>query len=67
MSNFGDSFQHRKKIAKERMLMCFECEKYIRATTQCKECGCVMLLKTLLAESSCPLNKWGADNTETKD
>lgn len=67
MTDFAGNFHHRKTIAKERMLKCFECEKYIKATTQCKECGCVMLLKTLLAESSCPLNKWGADNTETKD
>jgi hypothetical protein len=67
MSNITDNFQQRKTIAKKRMLVCFECEKYNKATTQCKECGCVMLLKTLLMDSSCPLNKWGADNTETKD
>jgi predicted metal-binding protein len=62
MSNVSENFQQRKTIAKERMLVCFECEKYIKATTQCKECGCVMLLKTLLMDSSCPLNKWGAEN-----
>lgn len=58
---------HIKKVAKERLSICVDCDKYNTTTTQCKECGCIMLLKTILASSTCPLNKWGADNTETKD
>ena len=66
MTNLSENIQHRKEIAKERMLICMECEKYHSMTTQCKECGCIMILKTFLADSKCPLDKWGADTTENK-
>jgi hypothetical protein len=52
---------HRKEVAKERMLICIDCDKYNKTTTQCSECGCIMLIKTILANSSCPLKKWGSD------
>lgn len=57
----------RKKIAKDRLSICVECDKYNAVTTQCKECGCIMLIKTILASSSCPLNKWSSENIEIKD
>lgn len=46
-------------IAKTRLDICNGCERFIKATTQCKECGCIMKLKTKLPNASCPLNKWG--------
>ena len=61
MSNLSESLLHRKEVAKERMLICIDCDKYIKATTQCDVCKCVMLIKTILPSSVCPLNKWGAD------
>jgi len=27
-------------------------------TKQCKQCGCIMSLKTKLQHATCPLNKW---------
>lgn len=47
-----------QEIAKERLDICNGCERFIKATTQCKECGCIMKLKTKLPNASCPLNKW---------
>ena len=64
MSKLNEQLQHRKNVAKERLSICFECDKYSNMTTQCSECGCVMLVKTILANSSCPLNKWGPDTKE---
>lgn len=48
----SDSIEHRMKI-------CRECDRFIKVTAQCKECGCFMKGKTLLAEAECPLSKWG--------
>ena len=45
-------------IAKERLGICNGCERFIKSTTQCKECGCIMKLKTKLPNASCPLGKW---------
>jgi hypothetical protein len=44
--------------AKTRMDICNACPKLIQATKQCKECGCLMHLKTKLPNASCPLGKW---------
>lgn len=64
MSSLSESLQRRKEVAKERLAICMDCDKYNHTTTQCNECGCIMLLKTILASSSCPLKKWGVDNEE---
>lgn len=44
--------------AKSRMDICLACPELIKVTKQCKNCGCFMHLKTLLAEAKCPLGKW---------
>lgn len=46
-------------IKNERLSICLECPRLIKATKQCKECGCFMDLKTRLFEADCPLGKWG--------
>jgi hypothetical protein len=46
------------EIAEKRLDICKACPKYISATHQCKECGCIMNLKTKLPNASCPLHKW---------
>jgi hypothetical protein len=38
--------------------ICIDCPEFIRLTKQCKQCGCLMNLKTRLAASSCPIGKW---------
>ena len=38
--------------------ICKACPELIDLTKQCKQCGCVMPLKTKLAKAECPLKKW---------
>jgi hypothetical protein len=53
-----------KKVDKDtfdyRMSICKKCPQLIQATKQCKECGCIMLLKAKLENASCPIGKWEA-------
>ena len=51
-------------ISEKRLDICKKCPRYVRFTKQCKECGCLMTAKTKLADSSCPLNKWGKFNSD---
>jgi hypothetical protein len=46
-----------ESIAK-RLAVCYQCERFISATTQCRECGCIMLMKARLSNATCPLGKW---------
>ena len=50
-----------KKIQEERFSICQQCPRFIKLTGQCRECGCVMKLKTSLPHSTCPIGKWGAE------
>jgi hypothetical protein len=54
-------FQERKEVAKQRLAICDTCDRYDPTTTQCKECGCFMILKSVFPASNCPLNKWSVD------
>lgn len=67
MSKLSNELNHRKEVAKKRLEICVDCDKYIPDSTQCSVCGCFMLLKTVLASSSCPLDKWGPDVTKIKE
>lgn len=44
--------------ANKRLDICKKCPKLIKATSQCKECGCFMNLKTKMEHATCPLGKW---------
>ena len=44
--------------ARQRWDICEDCPELIKATTQCKNCGCFMRLKVKLEEATCPLGKW---------
>lgn len=46
------------ELADKRMSICNDCDKLVKVTKQCKECGCFMALKTRLQNAQCPLNKW---------
>jgi hypothetical protein len=46
------------ELAINRLKTCEECDSLIKATRQCKECGCVMPLKVKLKAAVCPLGKW---------
>jgi len=56
-------------VAKERMSICFGCEKRDKKANKCLECGCFLDLKTAAATNwnpkkmrneitHCPLGKW---------
>lgn len=45
-------------VEEKRMSICRECDRFIKVTTQCKECGCIMAAKTKLDGAICPLGKW---------
>jgi hypothetical protein len=42
----------------ERYSICKGCPEFISATTQCKQCGCIMKIKTGMEKAVCPLGKW---------
>lgn len=46
------------EVHKERYDICKSCPELIRSTSQCKQCGCIMKLKTRLQKATCPLGKW---------
>lgn len=43
----------------ERLKACNDCDRFIKMTKQCKECGCIMTGKAKLPHAYCPLSKWG--------
>jgi hypothetical protein len=45
-------------VIQSRLAICRECDRFIKATQQCRECGCIMPLKTRLSNASCPIEKW---------
>lgn len=45
-------------ISSARYAICEACPSLLKATKQCKECGCFMKLKTKLAGAVCPIGKW---------
>jgi hypothetical protein len=47
-----------RTIRAERMSECRACEHFFAPTSQCRQCGCVMVVKTTLAGAECPLGKW---------
>lgn len=44
--------------AGRRYDICKSCPELIDLTKQCKQCGCIMSLKTKLQHAACPLQKW---------
>jgi hypothetical protein len=44
--------------AAERYHKCVQCPRFDIPDGICKECGCLMVLKTFIPIASCPLNKW---------
>jgi len=46
------------KEREKRMKACLSCAWYISDNKRCAKCGCVVPLKTYLAEEKCPVGKW---------
>jgi predicted Zn-ribbon and HTH transcriptional regulator len=49
---------HDQDIIDKRWSECQGCEHLIKATNQCKKCGCFMKVKTKVATARCPIGKW---------
>jgi hypothetical protein len=49
-------------IVDKRYDLCKSCEHFIKATTQCTKCGCIMKAKTTLKIAECPIGKWGRED-----
>jgi hypothetical protein len=51
-----------KKVSNEdaeaRLEICNSCPELIKLTSQCKQCGCFMKMKTKFEVAKCPLKKW---------
>lgn len=41
-----------------RISKCKSCPEVIKLTTQCKKCGCFMLVKAKMENATCPMGKW---------
>ena len=47
-----------KTIVNKRYNECLGCEHFIKPTSQCKKCGCLMKFKTRFSWAECPIGKW---------
>lgn len=47
-----------EEVATNRFDICKSCPELIKATNQCKKCGCFMTVKTKLDKAKCPIGKW---------
>lgn len=47
-----------ESVSSNRMDICNSCPELFKPTTQCKQCGCFMNLKTKLKLATCPMGKW---------
>jgi hypothetical protein len=51
-------FNFDETTSSKRYEICEVCPRFLKATKQCKECGCFMAIKVKLKEAVCPLGKW---------
>jgi hypothetical protein len=54
----ADNRNFDETVSAKRYEICEACPRFFKATKQCKECGCFMVIKTKLKEAQCPLQKW---------
>jgi hypothetical protein len=47
-----------ESVLHQRLELCKTCPEFIKITGQCKKCGCVMKLKGLIKQATCPIGKW---------
>ena len=59
---FKDRFSHillkDQDIIDKRVAICNDCEFLVKATGNCKKCGCFIKAKTKVATVACPIGKW---------
>jgi hypothetical protein len=54
----SENYLKNKEEIDKRLNICKGCDHFIKYTTQCTECKCIMNLKTRLTGASCPIGKW---------
>lgn len=54
----SDTPQAPEDIVNKRLGICQSCPEFVKLTTQCKRCKCIMKLKTKLDHAKCPAGKW---------
>lgn len=47
-----------QETADQRLGICNNCPEFVKVTSQCRKCGCIMSLKTKLEKAECPIGKW---------
>ena len=52
------------KVYKERISICRSCDKFKEIENECKECGCYIPAKARIILDSCPIDKWGMDQSD---
>lgn len=58
MSVMPESFKAPEDVKTARFDICSTCEHLYKPTNTCKVCGCFMGVKTGIATSKCPKDKW---------
>jgi len=58
VKNLKDKILVDEETHKQRVDTCLSCEHYSKDMMVCKECWCVVPLKTKVKDFHCPLNKW---------
>lgn len=46
------------EIKDSRYAICQKCPEFISLTSQCKQCGCIMKIKSGIKQAACPIGKW---------
>lgn len=46
-----------KDVSDYRLALCEICDRF--EDGKCKECGCIMRIKTQFSEMECPIGRWG--------
>ena len=54
----ASGFSTSKRLQRKRVKICRSCEYFNKEEVRCNDCGCYLLLKTLMKTQSCPQNKW---------
>jgi hypothetical protein len=53
-----DFLVNKETNSQNRLLICKTCPELITPINVCKQCGCLMNIKTRIFSSHCPLDKW---------
>lgn len=70
--NYIENNQHKvlvvsDEVYRERIMTCKSCDMYDELENRCKECGCYVPGKAKIILDSCPLDKWGVDNSDWEE